>query len=48
MKTFPRQMISAVAETSGACIDEGKFQIINFSKLGSSQKNGKFGQKRIF
>ena len=38
-------MISAVAETSGASIDEVKFHY--FFKFRNSQKNGKFGQKRI-
>ena len=39
-------MISAVAETSEASIEEIKLLI--FLELRNSQKNGKFGQKRIF
>ena len=40
-------MIPAVVETSEASIDEIKFYN-NFLTLRNSQKNGKFGQKRIF
>ena len=41
------EMISAVTETSEASIDEVKFHY-HFFKLRNSQKNGTFGQKRIF
>ena len=41
-------MISAVAETSRAIIDEVINCFINFLKLQNSQKNWRFGQKRIF
>ena len=40
-------MISAVAETSEASIDELKFHFI-FLRLRNSQKDGKIDQKRIF
>ena len=40
-------MISAAVETSGASIDEVKFQY-KFFKLRNSQKTGEFCRKRIF
>ena len=45
-KNFRRQMISAVAETWEASIEERNFFTV--LKLRNSRKNGKIDQKRIF
>ena len=41
-------MISAIAETSEASIDEVKFQLLIFLSYEILRKNENFGQKRIF